>query len=135
MDPFIHFRILVSPLDKYSEQRKQNETKTQHFHVVNSGFGAAKHCFAELRRGELEAGPTFPLGLAAAWGSFAVVRTFAVARGLFAAVKDPHNCPDFSLLVHFTKNPTQNHKNICILSRKTSPKWVLTQPKPIIEIN
>ena len=73
---------------------KQNETKTQHFHALNSGF--------KLRRGEPEDGKILLLGLAAAWGSF------TTARGLFAVAKDPRHCLEFAIFGHFSTNLTKN---------------------------
>ena len=120
------YRVLISPIDE-SLERGNNKTKPKHdiFHAVNSRASPQR----TQDRANLSSRPR------STWGSF------AAARGLFATMKDPRICPDFSLLVHFSRNPTTNKKKnsyiiqknisqICSNPTKTNHRDLLGFSKP-----
>ena len=120
------YRVLISPIDEFSGQRN-NKTKPKHINFPC--------CEQWLRRGEPEDGKilfsTTPrCGHATPW------RGPLLRRGVSTPQRRTlTTCPDLHDFTHFFQKSNQKQKKTHTLCRKTSPKYVLTQPIQIIEIN
>ena len=124
------FHILIgSLLVQYTSPRNNGKTKqTKHRNLcdMNSSFTEVKHKFAAVELRFAAANPRMAklilLATPLHGGPSPLQMTLDIAQNLL-------------FLVIFPYKSNQKHNETHIFSRKTSPKYVLTQPKPIIGSN
>ena len=123
------YRVLIFPIDESSKQRKNETQQTQQFSTPRRTVASLSFATTNSRMGKILFSATPRHGHAMSWLGPSLRRGVLLLRR-----RTPDLVQSFDHYVHFSKNPSKN-LNTPKVSLRITPKWVLAQPKPNIEMN